>query len=459
MPPLRILILEKNKNSNSVLDGVIQPLLYVGITYLAISFLVIQCLPTVSLCSMWKTQMSTHPPTNRIIICLSIFSGIEDLGARIDFDYLPNPNHYVKFGLNYVNHTFFPGQMDLQEEESEEEYYYSFDTSFVFSDRIYADDISVYLEDDMKIGERLKVNIGLHASAFNVNGKNYLSLQPRIQARYLITEDWALKASYAEMQQNVHLLTNSDAGLPTDIWVPATDKVKPQLSKQVSASLSRVLKEGMYELSVEGYYKTMSDLISYKEGSSFLSFQDWQETVETGGQGESYGLEVFLQKKKGKTSGWIGYTLSWANRRFNNINFGEWYSYKYDRRHDISVVLSHTFSENFDMGFTWIYGTGNAISFPQATYWSLGNVEYGNTIEYFGKKNSSRMNAYHRMDLAANFHKVKKRGTRTVSVGLYNAYNRKNPYFVYLGYNNGQKTARQISLFPVIPSITYNFKF
>lgn len=388
------------------------------------------------------------------------YSGIEDLGARIDFDYLPNPNHYVKFGVNYINHTFFPGQLDLSEEESEEDYYYYFDTSYVFSDRIYADDFSVYVEDDIKVGERLKVNMGLHASSFKVKGENYFSLQPRFQARYLLTEDWALKASYAEMQQNVHLLTNSDAGLPTDIWVPATDKVKPQYSKQIAGSLTRVLKEGMYELSIEGYYKTMSDLISYKEGSSFMSFQDWQETVETSGQGESYGLELFLQKKRGKTSGWIGYTLSWTNRRFDNINFGEWYPYKYDRRHDMSVVLSHEFSKTFDVGFTWVYGTGNALTFPQATYWALNEGQNGtSTIEYFGKKNSSRMNAYHRMDLAANFHKEKKRGVRTLSVGLYNAYNRKNPYFVYLGYEQGRKTARQVSLFPMIPSITYNFKF
>lgn len=388
------------------------------------------------------------------------YSGIEDLGARIDFDYLPNPNHYVKFGVNYINHTFFPGQLDLSEEESEEDYYYYFDTSYVFSDRIYADDFSVYVEDDIKVGERLKVNMGLHASSFKVKGENYFSLQPRFQARYLLTEDWALKASYAEMQQNVHLLTNSDAGLPTDIWVPATDKVKPQYSKQIAGSLTRVLKEGMYELSIEGYYKTMSDLISYKEGSSFMSFQDWQETVETSGQGESYGLELFLQKKRGKTSGWIGYTLSWTNRRFDNINFGEWYPYKYDRRHDMSVVLSHEFSKTFDMGFTWVYGTGNAISFPQATYWALNEDQnWPSTIEYFGEKNSSRMNAYHRMDLAANFHKEKKNGVRTLSVGLYNAYNRKNPYFVYLGYAQGRKTARQVSLFPMIPSITYNFKF
>jgi hypothetical protein len=395
------------------------------------------------------------------------YSGIRDWGVKMDFDYLPNPNHYIKFGLSETYHTFYPGQIDLRAVQSEFEED-NIDTSFVFSQRLYSHDAYVYLEDDIKFNERLKANIGIHASLFSVGDKKYPSLQPRFSARYLIDENWSAKVSYAEMQQNIHLLTNSNAGLPTDIWVPSTEVVKPQKSKQVAAALTRILKDGVYELSLEAYYKTMSNLITYKEGSSFMSFRDWQETVETNGQGESYGLELFLQKKKGKTSGWIGYTLSWASRRFDNINFGEWYSYKYDRRHDISVVLSHKFSEYFDMGVTWVYGTGNAITFPQASY--LPNQEQGgylDEIEYYGERNGTRMSPYHRLDLGANFRKEKPRGIRTITVGVYNAYNRKNPYFIYLGNQwsdfglggSSQKVARQISLFPIIPSITYNFKF
>ena len=388
------------------------------------------------------------------------YSGIRDWGFKMDFDYLPNPNHYVKFGASNTYHTFMPGQLDLF--VSEPQYNESIDTSFVFSERLYSHDAFVYIEDDIKVNDRLKANVGLHASVFSVNGKIYPSLQPRLSARYLLNEDWSAKMSYAEMQQNVHLLTNSNAGLPTDIWVPSTDKIKPQSSKQIAGSITRTLKDGVYELSLEGYYKTMDNLISYQEGSSFMSFKDWQETVETGGQGESYGMELFLQKKKGKTSGWIGYTLSWANRRFDNINFGEWYSYKYDRRHDISIVVSHKFSDSFDMGMTWVYGTGNAITFPLANYSPNNELGYyGGDIEFYGKRNSTRMAAYHRLDLGANFHKIKKNGIRTVSVGFYNAYSRKNPFFVYLGqdWGTGQKKAKQISLFPIIPSITYNFKF
>lgn len=395
------------------------------------------------------------------------FQGIRDWGLKMDFDYLPNPNHYVKFGMSDTYHTFLPGQMDLRAVQTE--YDESIDTSFVFSERLYSHDAYVYLEDDIKFNDRFKANIGLHASLFKVGDKNYTSLQPRFSARYLIDENWSAKISYAEMQQNIHLLTNSNAGLPTDIWVPSTDLVKPQESSQIAAALTRTLDDGVYEISLEAYYKTMDNLITYKEGSSFMSFNDWQQTIETEGEGTSYGMELFIQKKKGKTSGWIGYTLSWTNRRFDQINFGDWYSYKYDRRHDISLVLSHEFSIEFDVGLTWVYGTGNAITFPQATYWSHEDAsEYNNEIEYYGERNGTRMDAYHRLDLGANFHKEKKNGIRTWSVGVYNAYNRRNPYFVYLGTQrqnfgmdggSNQNVARQVSLFPFLPSVTYNFKF
>ena len=168
------------------------------------------------------------------------------------------------------------------------------------------------------------------------------SFQPRISARYLLSEDWSIKASYAKMQQNIHLLSNSSVGFPSDLWLPAIDSVPPQSSRQIAGSINTTLKDGHYELSLEGYYKTMSNLITYKAGYSNLQNTDsCDNAIETGGSGESYGLELFLQKKTGRTTGWIGYTLSWTNRQFDNINFGEWYPYKYDRRHDLSVILSH----------------------------------------------------------------------------------------------------------------------
>ena len=387
------------------------------------------------------------------------YSGIKDWGFKTDFDYIPSPNHYIKFGVSNTYHTFLPGQLDLYSRE--QEFNELVDTSYIFSSRLYSHDAFVYLEDDIKVNEKLKINAGIHAGLFSIKNTNYHSIQPRLSLRYLLNPNWSFKMSYAEMQQNIHLLTNSNAGLPTDIWVPSTDKVKPQSSKQIAAAIARVFKEGAYEVSLEAYYKTMDQLISYQEGSSFMSFNDWQETIETGGQGETYGMELFIQKKKGKTSGWLGYTLSWANRRFDAINFGEWYSFKYDRRHDLSLVVAHKFSDSFDMGLTWVYGTGNAITFPLASYSPNQELGYYNDIEYYGERNSTRMAAYHRLDLGMNFHKEKKNGIRTISVALYNAYSRKNPFFVYLSdsSSNGQRKARQVSLFPIIPSITYNFKF
>jgi hypothetical protein len=210
----------------------------------------------------------------------------------------------------------------------------------------------------------------------------------------------------------------------------------------------------------------MGNLITYKAGYSNLeSTEPWENAVETGGEGDSYGAELFLQKKKGKTTGWIGYTLSWSNRRFDNINFGEWYAYKYDRRHDFSFVISHKFNDKWDVGATWVYGTGNAITFPQGVY---AGMPYPNNwdeqvtvdfVESYGNRNSTRLPAYHRLDFGVNKHKKRKKWDSTLSLGVYNVYNRKNPFFAYLAYEDNQRVAKQVSLFPIIPSISYRIQF
>ena len=391
-------------------------------------------------------------------------SGLKDFGARVDFEYSPNPKHSFKFGSSYTYHDFFPGQLDLfLDNPNSESDFENIDTVFYFSQNLAANDMFVYVEDEIKFSNRFKANFGLHGGFFSIRDKSYFKLQPRFSGRYMIDDNWSVKCSYAEMQQNLHLLTNSSVGLPTDIWVPSTDSVPPQQSRQFAMSINTNFFNGKLEASIEGYYKTMNDLISYKEGTSFFDATGWESSIETGGMGRSYGLEVFLQKNSGKTTGWIGYTLSWSDRKFDNINFGNWYPYKYDRRHDISLVMSHIFSDKFDIGATWVYGTGNAITFPQATYWSYEggpNGDYIQTVEYYGNRNSSRMNPYHRFDFGINFHKQKKRYKRTWNLSIYNLYNRKNPFFVYLSQNdNNENVARQVSLFPIIPTITYSIKF
>jgi len=409
-------------------------------------------------------------------------AGIEDLGGRIDFDYMPNPNHDIKFGTSYTYHHFFPGEVNqnINIQSSDTSRNFSLDTTLNFSGNTNVHEMFFYVEDNVKITSRLKANIGLHIGYYSlannsatnnigladkISDKNNISLQPRVSARYLLNENWSLKASYAKMEQNIHLLSNSSVGFPSDIWVPAIESVPSQKSKQWAGSVSTLLFQGAYELSLEGYYKTMGNLITYKSGYSNLeSTEAWENTVETGGEGKAYGMEIFLQKKKGKTTGWIGYSLSWADRRFDNINFGEWYSYKYDRRHDFSLVISHKFNNKWDVGATWVYGTGNAITFPQGVYTGLPQVSPWNGqavefVESYGDRNSTRLPAYHRLDFGINKHKKRKKWDSTLSLGAYNVYNRKNPFFAYLAYEDNQRVAKQVSLFPIIPSISYRIQF
>jgi hypothetical protein len=268
------------------------------------------------------------------------------------------------------------------------------------------------------------------------------------------------------MAQYLHLLTNGTIGLPTDLWVPVTDSIKPLTADQYAIGVARAL--GSYEISVEGYYKTMDNIIEYKEGASFFSStSDWQQKVEFG-NGTSYGAEVLLQKKKGKFSGWVGYTLSWAYRQFDNLNFGEKFFYKYDRRHDVGVALSYKFNEKTDIGVVWVYGTGNALTLATERYLAnpMAQPQYsfeggaGYEVENYEARNSFRMPSYHRLDVGLNRHKKLKHGERTWSFGFYNAYNRRNPFYIYYGYKeNGDRTLKMISLFPILPSISYSYKF
>jgi outer membrane receptor for ferrienterochelin and colicin len=392
-------------------------------------------------------------------------SGINDWSGRIDFDYMPTKNHLVKFGGGDIYHTFTPGIQVFKAQSSDDT---GVDTTFG-ANRIFAHEYFLYVEDDFKIGNRLKINAGLHFSGFLDSKNNFYSLQPRFSGRYLITELLSFKASYAEMQQYIHLLTNATIGLPTDLWVPSTERIKPEYSRQIAAGLAYTFKE-TYEISLEGYYKWMSNLIEYKDGASFFNdAKNWQDQVEVG-RGWSYGIEAFVQKKVGKTSGWIGYTLSWTERQFDNLNFGEPFPYRYDRRHDLSIVLTHEINENFDIGAAWVYGTGNAVSLPLESYLGASNgLGFGGNqpIDYYESRNGYRMRAYHRLDFGANFHKKKKHWDRTISIGAYNAYSRRNPFFLYfqeeyffddLG-SYSIRNLTQVSLFPIIPYISYGFKF
>jgi hypothetical protein len=383
-------------------------------------------------------------------------SGIRDLAVKLDMEYIPTPNQYIRFGGQTIFHQFSPGV--------------AFSSSNTDGDttlgarEVYATEYSLYAEDEIKIGRSLKVNGGLHASAFAVQGRWYQSVQPRLAARLLMAHEIALKASYATMTQYVHLLTNAGLGLPTDLWVPATSRVRPQQASQVALGLAKSLKS-KYEFSIETYYKKMSNLIEYKDGASFIDIEDdWQDNVATGGIGESYGTEVLAQKKAGKVTGWIGYTLSWTSRKFDDLNFGKWYPYKYDRRHDFSIALMHSWNDRMNFSMAWVFGTGNAISLPMEQYPGVRQDPPGTTnlfpLRYYGSRNSYRMSNYHRLDLSVGFSKKKRWGTREWVFGVYNAYNRLNPFYMDVTFTkDGRKVFAEYALFPVVPSFAYNFKF
>ncbi len=390
-------------------------------------------------------------------------SGIEDYAGKVDFDFVPNPSHYVKFGASATHHTFRPGAINFKLDTDNQT---ELDTT-VGSVNVGSWDMTAYVEDDLSIGKNFKANIGVHFSTFLVEKEPYYSVQPRLGMKYMLPKSYALKASFATMYQYLHLLTNEGIGLPTDLWLPSTKQIKPESSWQAALGVAKTF-DDKFEVSVEGYYKEMKNLISYKEGANFFGFGDWQDKVEIG-EGYSYGVEVFAQKKFGKTTGWAGYTLSWSNRKFNNINGEEWYPFKYDRRHDISLVFMHEFGPKIQISATWVYGTGNAITLPEysyftaypSDYWNEPGVIGGETTSSPKSKNSFRMNSYHRADIGVDFVKKKKRYERKFTIGFYNLYNRRNPFFIYETYdfNTDQDVFKQLSLFPILPSFSYSFKF
>ncbi len=402
-------------------------------------------------------------------------SGIRDFSGKIDFDFIPNPSNYIRFGTNIIHHTYTPGVVSFRA---------NFDDANI--DTLLGNNVvesiegSIYVEDEITLG-RLKANVGLHASLFNVEDVTYSSLQPRLGLRYLLPNGIALKGSFSTMTQYINLLTSEALSLPTDLWVPSTERVKPQQSWQTAIGIAKTFND-KYEFSVEGYYKEMNNVISFKEGSSFaFGLQDdWQDKV-TQGTGESYGVELFLQKKRGKTTGWIGYTLSWNNRTFEEINGGNTFPFRYDRRHDLSIVAIHKFNDRVSLSGSWVFGTGNAFTLPRFAYpieqvtnsftdyngQTITNT-FTDDVQSLGAKNSFRMTNFHRLDLSLELTKQKKRVLRTWVFGVYNAYYHSNPYFVLPrtrqtsdanGNRVNERVFSEISILPIIPSISYKIKF
>lgn len=392
---------------------------------------------------------------------LGFNSGIRDWSLKYDMDYLPNPNHAIKTGFQSTYHLFTPNAFVVKETS----------TNFKLEDieQYKTFESGLYVQDDIKISKRWRALAGMRFSHFVAEDQQFFRPEPRFSTSYMLASDWSVKASYAQMNQFIHLLSNTGIGLPTDLWVPATKRIKPQSSQQVAIGVNHDLKKPKLNLSLEAYYKTSSNVISYKEGASFLAIDDqngtqvsWEDNVVSG-QAESYGAEFLVEKKVGKFTGWVGYTLSWTWMQFDALNNGKRFHPKYDRRHDVSVVGMYSLSDEITISGTWVYGTGNAVSLPLAEYNQKGLSTYGsnlyNSAYHYGEKNSFRMAAYHRFDIGIQFHKKKAKYERTWELSFYNLYNRKNPFFYYLAYESNRNVLKQVTLFPLIPSISYGFKF
>lgn len=409
---------------------------------------------------------------------LNYTSLITDYGVKADFDWRPLPGHSIRYGFSTIVHQFRPGAVVVKFGQTN-----ALDRAI---QTITNYESGVYIEDQWRINKKVTVFPGFRLSHYLVGKKQYLFPEPRFSGSYNIQKDLSFKASYALMNQYIHLLSNSGISLPTDLWVPATENIKPMRSQQVAAGLAKDFKKG-FSLSLEGYYKTMTNMIQYRDGASFLLDEDlfdpqaptdsrsWEKKV-TAGRGWSYGTELFLQKQMGKLTGWVGYTLSWTQLQFDELNGGKVFNAKYDRRHDVSVVGIYKISKHLTASATWVYGTGNAITAPQGIIPATGHqmsqfpfiwspeVQFPGSYIDYGSRNSFRMEAYHRLDFGLQFSKTKKLGVQTWEFSVYNAYNRANPFFYYGGYdwdgpNPNELKLKKISLFPVIPSITYSFKF
>lgn len=384
-------------------------------------------------------------------------NGIHDWSAKVDFDYFPNSNHIVKFGTGYYYHTFIPSSYTLNQEPGKDTTTHEY---------ICGHEAFLYLEDDICIGQKINVNAGFHYSFFRAKKKNYAHFQTRISANYEPWTNVALKASYAKMVQYLQTNSYSSISLPIDLWVPSTDALKPVESHNYSFGMDYRYKS-KYSIGVEGFYKTMKNVLTFKEGA-FPGTDFISDIVQ--GKGWAYGVEFMLRKNTGKTTGWLAYTWSNSWRQFNGISFDRKFPYKYDRRHAINLVVMHKFNERIDISSTWVFATGMVMSLSTEKYISNFALEANNLkelskphIQKYEQRNNYRMPNYHRMDVGVNFHKEKKWGIRTWSFGVYNVYYRQNAFWIHwansLPYADTEKALIQESLFGIIPYFSYRFKF
>ena len=405
--------------------------------------------------------------------------------------------HNFKFGWNYTFHRFIPSSLSASSGDVE------FDTQDDV--KVFGNESAIYLLDEWNINESLKINLGFRLSMYQHIGpftryfknpnsgvtdstreysnfqtiKTYFGPEPRFSARYLLPDQSSFKIGFAHNYQYIHLASISSVSLPTDLWFPSTEIVKPQIGTQYSLGYFKNFSENKYETSIELYYKDLRNLIEYKENS--FPEDNLNNNVDnqlTFGNGYSYGAEFFLKKRMGNFNGWIGYTYSKTMRKFDEIDNGDWFPAKYDRRNDLSVVAQYQINDRVNIGAVFVYATGNSLSLPERRWFSL---EENRIITVWSKRNQYRLDPYHRLDISVTIdskpfkevfnkktnksERIEKKVVSSWNISVYNLYNRANPYFIFFDYSGdplegtAEFGASQVSLFPILPSITWNFKF
>ena len=420
---------------------------------------------------MWSRGTNYDGTKYRYDFDIDYLSGIRDWSAKLDFDYVPSPRHLVKFGAEYLYHTFLPQTLTAvtYSEEGDEKN----DTKDTYGNTTpyRGHDASLYVEDDISLTDHLTLNPGLHLSLFNTEGKSYWSLQPRVSAKYAWNGGWSLKTGYARMAQYVHLLSSAQISLPIDLWVPITKDIKPVTSDQFSAG---VYYDGLkgWEFSIEGYYKSMHNILEYKDGTVMIATNTGWETKVEMGNGRAMGLEFFIQKTAGTVTGWIAYTLAKSDRQFPNgsINLGERFPYKYDRRHSFNINANWQITPRIDLSATFVFATGGTTTLPvrQTAILAPGS-EWVQSADYVEHRNNYRLPASHHLNVGANFHHKKRHGESIWNIGVYNVYNQMNPNLVFLHYETKRATPdaepvtnlvmEKVTILPLIPSVSYTYQF
>lgn len=393
-------------------------------------------------------------------------AGVYDLNIAMDFELSPNKNNLVNFGFNATRHVFTPSssQSALSLTQGDRQ---PVRLDNGFNDKLEGGELSAYAEDAISIGKFLLVNAGLRTTIFLTQGRNYPSWEPRLSAQYRINETLSVKTGYSRMSQYVHLLASGEMNMPTDLWLPITKNIKPVFSEVYSVGIYRQLDKG-WDISLEGYWKKSYNVLDYKDGKATkTSSYDWEETVSQG-EGKSRGIEVLVEKKTGKTQGWLSYTLSKTDRRFpdGSINGGKEFPFIYDRRHNVNLTVLHEFSKKCNLDFSWDFCSGNMITLPLR----VGNV-YGSSypidIPYVEARNNYRVSPSHHLDISVELKKQKKHGVRKWSFGMYNVYGRRNPNVIdrYVDYDvvDGEfapkLVVKKMSLLVFVPSVSYTYDF